>query len=103
MPGLRERLRAYSVDVDFAGVSGFEIIDVLMERSETARGETALSEEERQELEAADRALMRRARQFYASLREVADIAELRRRSGALPSQWWWYLDVLAEEPVAAA
>ena len=65
--------------------------------------ERHMSSEERHCLEEADRKLIQQAKRFYRQLSEVADIAALRERSGALPSHWWWYLDVLAAEPVAAA
>ena len=103
MDQIEDRLRDYEVDVQFPDVSGFEFIEMFMTRSEIAACEPQLTQVQRRRLEAADRRLMRDAKQFYESLRAVADLAELRETGNVLPSHWWWYLDALAEEPVAAA
>ena len=103
MERIDEWLRDYEVDVDFPDVSGFEIIETLMTRSEIAALEPQLTQAQRLRLEAADRKLMRDANRFYQSLREIADLPTLRANSNVLPSHWWWYLDALVEEPAVAA
>jgi len=93
----------YTIAVGFPDTSGFEIIEMLMVRSKIARHEPRLTSEQRQQLEIADRKLMRDARRFYQSAQEIASLPEFRAESGVLPSHWWWYLDALVEEPATAA
>ncbi len=87
----------YTVSVNFPGVSGFEIVEMLQARSHLALLENRLSASERAELESADELFLKHAQEFYAGLSEIADLSELRARMNALPSHWWWHLDKLVQ------
>jgi len=90
-------IERFAVGVQHPDVSGFELLELLDLRSEIARGEHNLDEEERKQLEEADQCFLKHARRIYAGIAEVADLAEMRRRAGALPAHWWWYLEELLE------
>jgi len=98
-----ELLAAYEASVECPDVSGFEVIEMLNLRSKIAAAEPQLSQEHLRSLEAADRRLIQQAKRFCRSLSEIADISVLRSRAGVLPSHWWWYLDVIVEQPIVAA
>jgi len=93
----RELIEKFAVGVQYLEVSGFELLELLDIRSAIARQEHSLSEEERKRLEEADRCFLRNVRQIYAVISQIADLAEMRRMSGAAPSHWWWYLEELVE------
>ena len=95
----RELITAYETDVQFADVSGMEHLDMLMTRSEIAQNELHLSDEERKRVLKADRQLLQRAKQFYKSIRSIADLASWRRDENIPVTQWWWYLDIIAQLP----
>lgn len=92
---------AYEVDVRFPDVSGMEHLDMLLTRSRIAEVEAALTPEQQQRVQAADRELMYHADRFYAAIHQVADLAAWREQEKATPAEWWWYLDVLAHAPKA--
>ncbi len=92
-------IEAYEVDVQFPDVSGMELLDMLMTRSEIARNEAHLSEEERQRLSAADTLLLRQVKEVYAAIQGVADLASWRRNENFPVTHWWWYLDVVVQLP----
>lgn len=96
-----ELVTAYEMDVRFPEVSGMEHLDMLLTRSEIARIEPHLSDALSARLLQADRLLMSQVRQFYAAIREIADLASWRRSEFAPITHWWWYLDVLANLPVS--
>jgi len=98
--GYKELVAAYEVDVQFPDVSGMEHLDMLMTRSEIARNELHLSDQERQRVLDADRLLLQRARQFSASIRRIADLASWRRDEAVPATHWWWYLDVIVQLPL---
>jgi hypothetical protein len=100
MTNYTQLIEAYEADVEFPQVSGMEHLHMLMRRSEIARGEAHLSGEQRQRLSQADQALLRQARQFYAAIQAVADLGQWRRNQAASPTQWWWYLDIIAQLPL---
>jgi len=93
----KKLLEAYETDVQFADVSGMEHLDMLMTRSEIARHERHLSDEERQRLLNADKLLRQQAYLFYQSIQEIADLASWRRGEDVPATHWWWYLDVIAQ------
>lgn len=97
-------LTAYEVDVRFPDVSGMEHLDMLLVRSELARAERnqCLTTEHARRLAEADRILAGQAGRFYQAIRRIADLEVWRQQENALPREWWWYLDVLAQAPVAA-
>lgn len=96
----RELIAAYEADVQFPDVSGMEHLDMLMTRSEIARNELHLSEEERQRVLNADRLLLQQAHRFYESIQAIADLAIWRRDENVSVAHWWWYLDVIVQLPM---
>jgi hypothetical protein len=90
-------LESYEVDVQYPGVSGFEILEMLDIRSRIADLERGLDTEQRARLEAADDKLLRNAPAFFQSVASIGDLPELRRRADVPCSHWWWYLERLAE------
>jgi hypothetical protein len=99
MRDYEELIAAYEVDVRFPDVSGMEHLDMLLVRSEIARGERYLTAEQRVRLAEADRMLLRQVRRFYQAIHRIADLQAWRRGESVSPVQWWWYLDVLAQLP----
>jgi hypothetical protein len=96
--GEKERLlKGYIIGVCHPGASGFEVLELLDLRSKLAELETELTGEEREKLEEADSLFLQNADRFYESLLQVADLVEMRRRAGIVPSHWWWYLDKLLQ------
>lgn len=95
----KELITAYEADVRFPDVSGMEHLDMLMTRSEIAKHESHLSDEERERLLKADRLLLEHAEQFYQAIRQVADLASWRRDENVPETHWWWYLDVIIQMP----
>jgi hypothetical protein len=102
MMNYKALITAYETDVQFPDVSGMEHLDMLMTRSEIARNELHLSDEERERLLKADQLLLQQARQFYESIRVVADLASWRRDENVPITHWWWYLDVITQLPTAS-
>ena len=92
-------IAAYEIDVRFPDVSGMEHLDMLLTRSEIARGEQHLTAEQRARLEEADRVLLQQTHDFYEAIQRIADLDAWRRDENVPPSHWWWYLDVLAQLP----
>jgi len=93
----RELIEKFAVGVQYPDVSGFELLELLDIRSTIARQEHTLSEEERKKFEEADRRFLRNVKQIYAAISQIADLAEMRRRSSVAPSHWWWYLEEFVE------
>lgn len=96
----KEMLSAYEMDVQFPDVSGMEHLDMLLTRSELAKYEPHLTDEERQRLLSADRMLMQQADQFYQAIQSIAELASWRRDENIPASHWWWYLDVVTQMPL---
>ena len=94
-----ELIAAYEVDVRFPDVSGLEHLDMLLTRSEIAKGEGQLTAEQRARLAEADKVLLQQAHRFYQAIRRIADLDVWRREENVPPTHWWWYLDVLAHLP----
>jgi hypothetical protein len=94
-----ELVAAYEVDVRFPDVSGMEHLEMLLNRSEIARGEQNLTAEQRARLVEADKVLLQQARRFYQAIHQIADLGLWRRQEDVPPEHWWWYLDVLAQMP----
>lgn len=99
MTDYEELIAAYEVDVRFPDVSGMEHLDMLLTRSEIARGEHHLTPEQRTRLMEADQVLLQRARLFYQAIQRIADLDAWRRNENVPSTHWWWYLDVLAQLP----
>lgn len=78
-------------------VTGFELLEFLDIRSRLASREPLLSDQERTQLEDLDRWFLSLADSFMGRILEVADLAEMRKRSHVLPSHWWWYLDKISQ------
>ena len=78
-------------------VTGFELLEFLDIRSRLASREPLLSDQERIQLEDLDRRFLSLTDFFMGRILEVADLAEMRRRSHVLPSHWWWYLDGISQ------
>ena len=93
-------IAAYEIDIQFPDVNGMEHLDMLLTRSRIACSESSLSKEQRQRLEAADRRLACQASRFYEAIHQIADLSIWRKNEGVSPSEWWWYLDVLAFVPL---
>jgi len=88
-------VQAYEVEVEFADVSGVELLLMLMRRSELAQVKLSLPLQQRVLL--ADRRLLAQAQVFYATMQEIVDLP-LERQQRQMPlSHWWWYLDVIAQ------
>ena len=94
-----ELIAAYEIDVRFPDVSGMEHLDMLLTRSEIARGEHHLTAEQRARLAEADKVLLQQTLHFYEAIQRIADLDAWRRDENAPPSHWWWYLDVLVQVP----
>ena len=77
-------------------VSGFEALELLDVRSHLASREALLDEPSKARLEELDRQLLQMSGIWLERISEVAELAEMRRRSHVLPSHWWWYLDEIA-------
>lgn len=92
----------YQIDVEFPGVSGAEMLEMLLIRDKLAEQEGLLTSKEREILAASDRRLLRQAGAFYAELSRFVDLAQRRQEKRIAPERWWWHLDVLAELPVGA-
>lgn len=99
MTNYDELIAAYEVDVRFPDVSGMEHLDMLLTRSEIARGEHHLTTEQRARLTEADKVLLQQAERFYQAIQRIADLEAWRRDESVLSTHWWWYLDVLAQLP----
>jgi len=74
-------------------VSGFELLEILDIRSQLAVREPLLDENAKDRLEKLDRQLSRLAETWSKRISEVANLAEMRKRTHVLPSHWWCYLD----------
>lgn len=77
-------------------VSGFEALELLDIRSRLALREALLDEADKALLEDLDRQLLQMSDIWLERISEVAGLAEMRRRTHILPSNWWWYLDEIA-------
>lgn len=83
--------------LDHTDVTGFELLEVLDIRSRLASREPLLSDQEKIQLENLDRRLLSMSDFITSRISEVADLAEMRKRSHVLPSHWWWYLDEISQ------
>ena len=95
----RDLITAYETDVQFPDVSGMEHLDMLMTRSEIAQNELHLSNKERNRVIKADRQLLLQAKQFCKSIQSIADLVSWRHDNNVSATQWWWYLDIIAQLP----
>jgi len=92
----RERLlTSFCRGVAHPDVSGFEVLELLDIRSALAQQEGELSREAKRKLEKADSLFLAHAQQFYATVTEIADLKEMRKKAAIPPSHWWWYLEKL--------
>ncbi len=95
----KEQIAAYEADVQSPNVSGMEHLNMLMNRSEIAKSEAHLTDQERQRLLEADKLLLQKANLFFQTISEIADLAAWRRDENVPVSHWWWYLDVITQMP----
>lgn len=96
MTDLEQLLFAYEVDVRFPDVSGMEHMQMLMTRSKLEESKDILDAEQREHLASADQQLVQQSSQFYAAIKQIANLEAWRNHEQAPGSHWWWYLDVLA-------
>jgi hypothetical protein len=94
-----ELIAAYEVDVRFPDVSGMEHLEMLLTRSEIAKGEAHLTAEQRLRLAEADKVLLQQAKAFSQAINKIADLEAWRLDENVPVTHWWWYLDVLAHIP----
>ena len=101
MSEVKELVDHYATAVRFPEASGFEVLELLDVRSRLAAREDELGPTLQARLEEADTAFLRHARSFLESVATLGDLRELRRRSSAPCSHWWWYLEKFAQrQPV---
>jgi len=91
-------LLLYRISVEYPDVSGFEVLELLDTRSKLAEIEDDLTEKERRSLERADEILLDNLECFYNQIKEIGNLAEIRKQSNILPSHWWWYLDKFVDK-----
>lgn len=85
----RERLlTSFCRGVAHPTVSGFEVLELLDTHSALAHQEGELSGEAKRKLEKDDSLFLARAQQFYATVSEIADLKELRKKVAIPPSHW---------------
>ena len=84
-------------------VSGFEVLEILDVRSRLAFREPLLDEVGKALLEELDHRLLQMADTLMERISEVANLAEMRRRSHILPSHWWWYMEGITYDKSKAA
>ncbi|NIM14503.1 MAG: hypothetical protein GTO45_20990 [Candidatus Aminicenantes bacterium] len=99
----KKLIEVYETDVQFPDVSGMEHLDMLMTRSEISKFESHLSDEDRKRVLNADRILLQRAKEFYESIKGIADLVSWRRDENIPTTHWWWFLDVIVQLPLSAA
>ena len=97
---LEKLIADYEVEVEFPDVSGMEHLQMLMRRSEIAKGDRHLTGEQHQRLLHADKLLYQQAQQFYEAIQDVADLSSWRHNQNVGVAHWWWYLDVISQIPV---
>jgi hypothetical protein len=93
-------IEAYQVNVACPDVCSLKHLDMLLIRSEIARGISHLTIEQYVQLLEADQMLLSQARRFYQAIQKIGNLAEWRREVNAPVTHWWWHLDVLALERV---
>lgn len=89
-------IEAYEVNVRFPEMDSLKHLDMLIIRSEIARGISHLTIEQYVQLVEADRMLLYQGRRFYQTIQKIGNLAEWRRDENVPVSHWWWYLDALA-------
>lgn len=92
---LASLLTAYETDVRFPDTSGMEHFDMLLSRSKLENYRQLLTAEQKDRLAAADEQMARQLNVFYATIVEVADLAEWREAISPPATHRWWFLDVL--------
>ena len=94
----------FSETMNHPDVSGFELLELLDVRSKLASREPLFSDEDKARLEMLDRRFLQLADLWLTRISEIADLAEMRKRSHILPSHWWWYLDeiIMSKQKVMA-
>lgn len=96
---MNKDLKHYQVAVQEPGVSGFEVLDMLMLRDRLLTQAVSLSAHEQAQLAAADQQLATHAAEFYTELKQITNLEFERQRRQPTSAQWWWYLDVLLQAP----
>lgn len=96
-----ERLIAgYEAAVQHPEVSGMEHLQLFQIRSQLAGYLSKLPVTQQNRIRQADQVLLANAEQFLQAINEIADLSSWRSRRNALPTHWWWYLDVIVHLPV---
>ena len=96
---MNKYLTRYQVAVQQPGVSGFEVLDMLMVRDKLLTQAATLSAQEQAQLAVADQQLLANAADFYTELAQITGLDYEREQRKSTPAQWWWYLDVLLQLP----
>ena len=94
---MNKYLAHYQVAVQHPGVSGFEVLDMLMVRDKLLAQVAALSAGEQAQLAVADQYLLAHTAEFCAELAQITDLEYERQQRKPTRTQWWWYLDVLLQ------
>lgn len=101
MKELENLVFAYETGARFPDVSGMEHLDMLLTRSRLEKAKKELNAEQRERLIVADQQLLQQRDQFYAAIKQIADLELWRNHEQVPPSHWWWYLDVLTYVPLS--
>lgn len=84
----------YLVDTQNLDVSGFEHLQMLMNRDRIEQIKDELDAATRQILHTADRLLYMDAVKTYIEASKIFSFEDKRLERSITPSHWWWYLDV---------
>jgi hypothetical protein len=96
---MNELLHHYQIAVQHPGVSGFEVLEMLMVRDRLKEQVASLTLEQKAQLAMADQTLFAHLSDFYKELARITSLEYERQHRNPTPAQWWWYLDVLAYLP----
>ena len=94
---MNKYLAHYQVAVQHPGVSGLEVLNMLMVRDKLLAQVETLSAGEQAQLAAADQRLLAHTAEFCAELAQITDLEYERQQRKPTRVQWWWYLDVLLQ------
>ncbi|MEZ4726848.1 MAG: hypothetical protein R3E79_06910 [Caldilineaceae bacterium] len=99
---MNKYLTRYLVAAQHPDVSGFEVLDMLMTRDKLMQQHESLSLSEKAQLAAADQVVVANAPAFCQELSTITSLTYERQQRVPLPTQWWWYLDVITQLPEPA-
>jgi len=98
----QELMEYFAKAINHPDVSGFEAMELFDIRSQLAKREHILSEDDKIALEQLDRQLLTSADLWVTRISEIGDLAQLRKKAHVLPSHWWWYLDEIVSRKLEA-